>query len=132
MVLLARVRGSQVQQCLVIGREPTEAVMQATFDIIAVGQGPADPSTFANKVYMVSHTLDAQPRTAVPAQDSSRSLNPTARAEITGGSLYTAIADSGNICPTGGPMFGCRPSDSQHQVNSFRMSANDLSEQLVR
>ena len=69
---------------------------------------------------------------AVPAQDSSRSLNPTARAEIIGGSLYTAIAVSGNICPAGGPMSGCRPSQPQHRANSFRMSANDVpAEQLV-
>ena len=114
MALLARVGASQLQQYLVTGREPTEAVIQGTLDIIAVGRGRADPSTLANKVFMVSHTLDVQPSTAVPAQDSSKSLNPTASAEITGGSLYTAIADSGNICPTGGPMSGCRPSHPQH------------------
>ena len=140
MILLARVRVSQMQQCLVTGREPTEAVIQATLDIIAVGEGPADPSTLANKVSMVSHTLDVQPNSAVPVQDSSKSLNPTARAEITEGSMYTAIADcgkicptvdNGNICPTVPPMSGCRSSHTQHQANSFRMSANDVPEQLV-
>ena len=87
---------------------------------------------------MVSHTLDVQPNTAVPAHDNNRSLNPIARAEITAGSLYVAIADSGNICttvdsgntcPTVPPMSGCRPSHTQHQANSFRMSANDVPEQ---
>ena len=68
MVSLARVRASLLKRCLVTGREPTEAVIQATLDIIAVGQGPADPSTVANKVSMVSHTLDVQPSTPVPAQ----------------------------------------------------------------
>ena len=131
MVSLARVRASQLQPCLVTGREPTEGIIQATLDIIAVGQGPVDPTTLANKVSTVSHTLDIQPSTAVPAQDNRSSLNPIACAEITGGSLYTAIADSGNICPTGGSMFGYRPSHPQHQANSFRMSANDVPEQLV-
>ena len=102
-----------------------------TFDIIAVGQGPADPVALANAVSMVSQTLDVQPNATIPAQDGSRSLNPTARAaEVTGGSLYTAIADSGNMCPTV-PMSGCRPSHTQHQANSFRVSANDVPEQLV-
>ena len=81
---------------------------------------------------MVSRTLDVQPSTAVPARDNSRSLNPTARAEITGGSSYIAIVESGNICPTASsPMSGCTPSRPQHQANSFRMSANDVPEQLV-
>ena len=132
MVSLARVWASQLQQCLVTGRESTKVVIQSTLDIIAVDQGPAEPSTLANKVSMVSRTLDVQPSTAVPAQDNSRSLNPTARAEITGGSSYIAIVDSGNICPTAsGPMSGCTPSRPQHQANSFRMSANDVPEQLV-
>ena len=131
MAPLARVRASQLQQCLVTDREPTEAIIQATLDMIAVGQGPADPSTLANKVSMVSHMLDVQPSTAVLVQDSSRSLHPTARAEITGGSLYTAIADSGNICSTDGPLSRCKPSHPQHQANCFRMSANDVPEQLV-
>ena len=48
MVLLARVRASQLQQYRVTGRESTEAVIQAALNIIAVGQGPADPSTLAN------------------------------------------------------------------------------------
>ena len=120
-------------QCLATGREPTEAVIQATLDLIAVGQGPADPLALANTVSMVSQTPDVQPNTTVPSQGNSRSLNPTARAEVTGGSLYTAIADNSNICPTV-TMSGCRPDHighTQHQANSFRMSANDITEQLV-
>ena len=60
MAPLARVRASQLQQCLVTEREPTEAITQATLDMIAVGQGLADPSNLANKVSMVSHTLNVQ------------------------------------------------------------------------
>ena len=139
MVSLARVRASQLQQCLVTRREPTEAVIQATLDMIAVGQGPADPSALANKEFTVSQTLDVHLDTTVPAQNSSRSLNPTARAEITGGSLYTTIADNGNICPTVDSgnmcptvlMSGCRPSHTQHQANYSRVFANDVPDQLV-
>ena len=41
---LARVRASQLLQCLAKGSEPTGVVVQVTLDLIAVGQGPADPS----------------------------------------------------------------------------------------
>ena len=57
---LTRVRASQLQQCLAKGSEPTEAVIQATLDLIAVGQGPADPLPLANAVSMVSQTPDVQ------------------------------------------------------------------------
>ena len=50
MVSLARLRVSQIQRCLVTGREPTEAIIQATLDIISVGQGPAGSTTLADKV----------------------------------------------------------------------------------
>ena len=95
-----RVRASQLQQCLAKGGEPTEAVIQATLDLIAVGQGPADPLALANAVSMVSQTPDVQLNATVPAQDSSSSCNPTARAEVTEGSLYTTIADNSDSCPT--------------------------------
>ena len=95
-----RVRASQLQQCLAKGGEPTEAVIQATPDLIAVGQGPADPLALANAVSMVSQTPDVQLNATVPAQDSSSSCNPTARAEVTEGSLDTTIADNSNSCPT--------------------------------
>ena len=133
MVLLARVRASQLQQCLATGRESTEAVIQATLDLIAVGQGPADPLALANTVSMVSQTPDVQPNATVPVQDNSSNFNPTARTEVTEGSLYTSIADNSNICPTV-PMSGCRPNHighTQHQAIYFRMSANDVPEQLV-
>ena len=133
MVSLARVRASQLQQCLATGREPTQAVIQATLDMIAVGQGPANSLALANTVFVVSQTPDVQLNTTVPAQERSRSLTPTARAEVTGGSLYTTIADNSNIC-SAVPMSGWRPNNighTQHQANSFRMSANDVPEQLV-
>ena len=50
---LARIRASQLQQRLAAGSEPTEAVIQAALDLIAVGQGPADPLALAEKVYLV-------------------------------------------------------------------------------
>ena len=135
MVLLARVRASQLQQCLATAREPTKAIIQATLDLIAVGQGPADPLALANTVSMVSQAPDVQTNPTVPAQDSCSSFNPTARAEVIRGSLYPAIADNinSNIYPTV-PMSGCRPNHighTQYQATSFRMSANDVPEQLV-
>ena len=97
---LARVRATQLQQCLAKGSEPTIAVVQATFDLIAMDQGPADPLSFADNVSMVSHTPDVQLNATVPAQDSSSSFNTTARAEVTARSLYTTIADNSNTSPT--------------------------------
>ena len=132
---LARVRASQLQQqCLAKGSEHTEAVIQATLDLIAVGQGPADPLALANKVSMVSQTPDVQLNATVPAQHSSSSFNTTARAEVAEGSLYTTIADNSSTCPTV-LMSGCRLNHfgrTQHQANHFQMSTNDVSEQLVR
>ena len=112
----SRVRASQLQQCLVTGREPAEATIQATLDLIYLGQGPAGSTTLADKVSTVSHTLDVQPSTTVSAQIDSRrkSLSPTKRAETTGGSLYTAIANSGNIYPTRDSIPGYVPSQPQH------------------
>ena len=57
---LARVRASQLQQCVANGTEPQEAVIQATLDIIAMGQGPPGPVALADKVSLVSQTPDVQ------------------------------------------------------------------------
>ena len=62
MAPLARVRASQLQQCVANGTEPQEAVIQATLDIIAMGQGPPDPVALADKVSLVSQTPDVQCR----------------------------------------------------------------------
>ena len=113
MVPLARVRASQLHHCLAKGSEPTETVIQATLDLIAVGQGPADPLALADKVSMVSQTRDLQLNATVPAQDSSSSFNTTARAEVTADSLRTTIADSSNTSPTV-LMSGCRPNPIGH------------------
>ena len=129
MSSLARIRASQLQQCLATESVPTEAIIQATLALIAVSQGPADPLALAVKVSMVSQIPDVQLNATVPAQDSSSSINTTARAEVTGDSLYTIIAHNSNTSPT-----GCRPNHvghNQHHANSFRMSANDVPEQLV-
>ena len=83
MVPLARVRALQLHQCIAKGTEHTEAVVQATLDLIAVGQGPADPLALAGKVSMVSQTPDVQLNAVVLAQDSSSSIDTTARAEVT-------------------------------------------------
>ena len=78
---------------------------------------------------MVSQIPDVQLNATVPAQDSSSSINTTARAEVTGDSLYTTIAHNSNTSPT-----GCRPNHvghTQHHANFFRTTANDVPEQLV-
>ena len=41
MIAIARVRASQLQQCLVTGREPSEGTIQATPDLISRGQEPS-------------------------------------------------------------------------------------------
>ena len=83
MAPLARVRASQLQQCVANGTEPQEAVIQATLDIIAMGQGPPDPVALADKVSLVSQTPDVQTNATLPVQDSSSSINTTACAEVT-------------------------------------------------
>ena len=133
MTSLARVRSSQFRRYLATGKETAETTIQATLDLVSLGQGLSGSTTLADKVSTVSHTLDVQPSTAVPAQidSSKRGLTPTAVAGSKGGSLYTAIANSGNICLTCDSISGYTPSQHQHQLSSFRMSANDIPEQLV-
>ena len=67
VVPLARVRASQLHQCVAKGTELTEAVVQATLDLIAMGQGPSDPLALADKAFMVSQTPDEQVNTTLPA-----------------------------------------------------------------
>ena len=133
MISIACVRASQLQQCLVTGREPSEGTIQATLDLISLGQESSGLVNLADKVYTVSHALECTsniPSTAVPAQiiSSRRSRNPTTDAETTY-SLYTAIAKGGNICPqlTRDSILGY----TTNQLTSFRMSANNIPEQLV-
>ena len=71
MAPLARIRASQLQQCVTNGTEPQEAVIQAALDLIAMGQGSPDPVALADKVSMVSQTPDVQTNATLPAQDSS-------------------------------------------------------------
>ena len=69
MAPLARVRASQLQQCVANGTEPPEAVIQAALDLIAMGQGPSDPVALADKVSMVSQMPELQMNATLPAQD---------------------------------------------------------------
>ena len=69
MVPLARVRASQSHQCMAKGTDPTEAVVQATLDLIAMGQGPSAPLTLADKVSMVSQMPEIQMNATLPAQE---------------------------------------------------------------
>ena len=82
MISLARIGASQLQQCLAMGRETSEA----TLDIISLGQEPPNLINLADKVSSVSHTLEStsnQPSTAVPTKinSSRRGLTPMAEAE---------------------------------------------------
>ena len=83
MAPLARVRASQLHQCVTNGTDPLEAVIQAALDLIAMGQGPPDLIALADKVSMVSQIPDVQKNATLPAQDSSSSINTTACAEVT-------------------------------------------------
>ena len=128
MIPLARVRASQLHQCVAKGTDPTEAVAQATLDLIAMGQGPSDPLALADKVSMVSQMPEVQVNATLPAQDSRSSINTTARAEVTADSLYRTAAPDSN---TSRIALVSDPTHMGHHANSFRMSANDIPEQLV-
>ena len=134
MISVARIRATQRCQYLVTsGREPSNGTIQATLDLISLGQEPSGLTKVADKVFTVSHTLEYtsnQPSTAVPVQinSSSRGRTPTADAEITSvqadcsSTLYTAITNNGNTCPqpTRYPNSEC--TSSQHHLISFRMT----------
>ena len=128
MVPLARVRASQLHQCGANGTDPTEAVIQATLDLIAMGQGSSDLLALADKVSMVSQMPDVQVNATLPAQDSSSTINTTARVEVTADPLYRTAAPDSN---TNRIALVSGPSHRGHRANSFRMSANDVPEQLV-
>ena len=99
MAPLARVCASQLQQCVANGTEPQEAVIQATLDIIAMGQGPPDLVALADKVSMVSQMPDVQMNATLPVQDSSSSINTTTRAEVTANPLYRTVTPDNRTSP---------------------------------
>ena len=110
------------------GTEPQEAVIQAALDLIAMGQGLSDPVALANKLSMVSQMPEEQMNATLPAQDSSSSINTTARAEVTANPLYRTVAPDNH---TSSIARISSPTHMDHHANSFRMSANDVPEQLV-
>ena len=57
MISVAPVRASQLEQCLVTGIEPSEGTIQATLDLISLGQEPSGLTHLADKVSTVSHTF---------------------------------------------------------------------------
>ena len=95
----ARIRASQLHQCISNGTEPQETVIQAALDLIAMGQGPSDPAALSDKVSMVSQTPDVQTNATLPAQDSSSSINTTACAEVTANPLYRAVTPDNHSNP---------------------------------
>ena len=83
---------------------------------------------------MVSQMPDVQTNATLPAQDSSSTINTTACAEVTANPLYEAITPDNHSNPTANvnPMARVPdPTYMGHHANSFRMSANDVPEQLV-
>ena len=128
MAPLARVRASQLQQCVANGTEPQEGVIQAALDLIAMVQGPSDPVALADKVSMVSQMPEVQMNATLPAPDSSSSINTTAHAEVTANPLCRTIARDNHTSPIA---LVSGPTHMGHHANSFRMSANDVPEQLV-
>ena len=134
MAPLARIRASQLQKCIADGTEPQETIIQAALDLIALGKGPSDPAALSDKVSMVSQMPDVQTNATLPAQDSSSTINTTACAEVTTNPLYQAITPDShsNSTVNVNPMARVPdPTYMGHHANSFRMSANDVPEQLV-
>ena len=99
MAPLARVRASQLHQCVTNGTDPPEAVIQAALDLIAMGQGSSDPGALADKVSMVSQMPDVQRNATLPAQYSSSSINTTACAEVTANSTLCIERSLQTITP---------------------------------
>ena len=128
MAPLARIRASQLQKCISDGTEPQKTVIQAALDLIATGKGPSDPAALADKVSMVSQMPDVQTNATLPAQDSSSTINTTPCAEVTANPLYEAITPDNHSNPMARVPD---PTYMGHHANSFRMSANDVPEQLV-
>ena len=134
MAPLARIRASQLQKCIADGTKPQETIIQAALDLIALGKGPSDPAALSDKVSMVSQMPDVQTNATLPAQDSSSTINTTACAEVTTNPLYQAITPDShsNSTVNVNPMARVPdPTYMGHHANSFRMSANDVPEQLV-
>ena len=134
MAPLARIRASQLQKCIADGTEPQETIIQAALDLIALGKGPSDPAALSDKVSMVSQMPDVQTNATLPTQDSSSTINTTACAEVTTNPLYQAITPDShsNSTVNVNPMARVPdPTYMGHHANSFRMSANDVPEQLV-
>ena len=56
-ISVARIRAAQLQRCLVTGREPAKRRIQATLDLISLGQDTTGLANLVDKVSTVSHTL---------------------------------------------------------------------------
>ena len=93
-----------------------------------MGQGPSDPVALADKVSMASQMLEVQMNATLPAPDSSSSINTTAHAKVTANPLYRTVARDNHTSPIA---LVSDPTQMGHHVDSFRMSANDVPEQLV-
>ena len=76
MAPLARIRASQLQQCITNGTEPPETVIQAALDLIAMDQGSSDPVALADKVSMVSQMPDVQRNATLTANSLYRTATP--------------------------------------------------------
>ena len=135
---VARIHATQLQQCLVTGKKPSESIIQATLDLISLGHGTSDPVNLADKMLKVSHTLECtsnQPSTVVPVQiNSSRGTTPTtAEKEIRKittniTTLYVPITNGNTSSHTRRhPTLKC--SSSQHQLIPFRTTALNIPEQ---
>ena len=85
-----------------------------TLDLTSLGQELSGPTSLVDEVSTVSHTLSVPRIISVQAH-----------------SLYTAISNSSNTCPQLTRNSILEYTSSQHQLTSFRMSADDINEQLV-
>ena len=77
---------------------------------------------------MVSQMPEVQMNATLPAPDSSSSINTTAHAEVTANPLYRTFARDNHTSPIA---LVSGPTHMGHHANCFRMSANDVPEQLV-
>ena len=57
-ILLSRIRTTQLKQCLLTGREPSDCTVEATLNLIPLEQKTSCSANLAGKVSRLSHILE--------------------------------------------------------------------------
>ena len=95
---LVRIRTTQLKQCLLTARDPSDSTIQATLELIYMEQDTPGPVNIVDKVSTVSHIFECttnQPSTTVPGQANNGSSGRTVPTSPTNEAAEVNLASFG-------------------------------------